>query len=207
MAEHVYNTYKSASEVLIGSLLQGTNINYLVHKACIHRSSADRQKHREYLEIKALNIRKELIDGAGLNRLRWAAKNGAWLTATPQRLNRTELSREEFRDNLLIQYDIVPLKLPTDCDGCGNKFLVPHDLSCPKGDLVLAWNNKAAKEWGSLSAQNLKSFCISYKPKINSRTIQDKSNRSASQIATEGQEYQVTQDREGEMGKTTFPNE
>ena len=27
----------------------------------------------------------------------------------------------------------MPLNLPTDCDGYGKKFLVPHALSCHKG--------------------------------------------------------------------------
>ena len=45
-AERVYNTYKSSSEVLAGSLLGGTNLNYVAYKACVRRVSADRCKHR-----------------------------------------------------------------------------------------------------------------------------------------------------------------
>ena len=90
------------------------------------------------MNIKALTRRKDMTDRAGLSFLRWAMENGTWLTVITQSLNGTELSREEFQDNIFLRYGIVPLNLPTDCDGCGKRFLVPHDLSCPKGGLVLA---------------------------------------------------------------------
>ena len=42
---------------------------------------------------------------------------------------------EELQDNLILRYIIVPLNFPTDGDGCGKKFLVPHSFSCPTGGL------------------------------------------------------------------------
>ena len=45
---------------------------------------------------------KELADKVGLNCLRQATDNGTWLTTIPNFLNGTELSREEFKDNLLL---------------------------------------------------------------------------------------------------------
>ena len=95
--------------------------------------------------MEALTRSKDLEYGAVLNRLWQATYNGAYLTAIPKQLNGTELSREEFQYNLLLEYGIVPLNLPTDCDGCGKKFSVTHALSCPKGGLVLAWHNNDAK--------------------------------------------------------------
>ena len=73
--------------------------------------------------------RKELADGAGLNRLRQATENGAWLTDITHHLNRCEISREEIQNNLLLQYGIFTLNLLTECDGCGKKFSVSHSLS------------------------------------------------------------------------------
>ena len=58
------------------------------------------------------------------------------------------------------------------CNGCGKKFLIEHALSCPKGGLVLAQHNDAAKEWGALGARALVLSAITYEPKINSRTVQ-----------------------------------
>ena len=128
-AECAYNTSKAASEVLVGSLLGGIYLNYVAHKGCVCRASSDRQKQRDLAEKAVILRRKELAGGVIQNRLRWATENGDWLTAIPHRLNVTDLSREEFQDNLIPQYGILTLNLPTDCDGCGKKFLVPHALS------------------------------------------------------------------------------
>ena len=171
-AYNAYNTSKAAIEVLVGSLLGDTNLNYVAHKGFVCRASANRWKQREIAEKEVILIRKELEDRVGLNCLRQATYNGAYLTAIPHRLNGMGFSWEEFQDNLLLWYGIVPLNIPTDCDGCGKKFSVPHALSCPKGGLVMAWHNDAAKEWGALSPQAINPIDISYKPKINSRTLQ-----------------------------------
>ena len=131
-----------------------------------------------------LSRRKDLADGAGLNRLRRSMENGVWITAIPHRLNVTELSWEEFEDNILLRYGIVPLNLSTDCDGCGQKFSVPYALSFPNGALVLARQNDAAKEWGALLARAINHSAISYEPKINSRTVQGERNRAGVRVAT-----------------------
>ena len=47
LAERAYNTSKASREVLIGSLLGGTDLNYVAHKGCICRASAVRRKQRE----------------------------------------------------------------------------------------------------------------------------------------------------------------
>ena len=130
--ERTYNTSKAASDVLVVSLLGGIDLNYVAHKGYVRRASHNRWKQRDIAEKAMFLIRKDIADGAGLNRLQQAMDNWAYLTAIPHRLNGMELSWEEFQDNLLLRYGIVPLNLPTDCDGCGKKFSVPHNLSCPK---------------------------------------------------------------------------
>ena len=50
--------------------------------------------------------------------------------------------------------------------------MIEHALSCPKGGLVLARHDDAAKEWGALRARDLVPIAITYEPKINSRTVQ-----------------------------------
>ena len=75
--------------------------------------------------------------------------------AVPHRLNGMELSREEFRDNLCLRYELMPQDIPATCNGCGKKFLIEHALSFPKGGLVLARHDDAAKEWGNLGARDL----------------------------------------------------
>ena len=90
--ERVYNTSKAAIEVLLGSLLGGTYLNYVAHKGCIGRASAGGRKQRELAEKAVISRRKEQADEAGLNFLRQATENGAWLTAIPHQLNGTEFS-------------------------------------------------------------------------------------------------------------------
>ena len=112
----------------------------------------------------------------------------------PHCLNGKKWSREEFQYNLLLQYGILPLNLPTDCDGCGKKFSVPHALSFPKGGLSLAQNNDAAKKWGALSARALNPSCISYEPIINIRTVQSERNRAEARVTTGELEGQVNEE-------------
>ena len=61
---------------------------------------------------------------------------------------------------------------PAYCFCCGKKFSIEHALSCPKGGLVLARHDNAAKEWGTLGSCDLVPSAITYEPKINSRTLQ-----------------------------------
>ena len=170
--ERAYNILKGAIEVLVSSLLGGTDLNYVLHKGCIHRASADRRNQRKISEKAALTRRKNLVDRAGMNHLQWATEIWQWITATPYRLNGPELSWEEFKDNLILLYGIVPLNLLVYYDGCGKKLLVRHDLSFPKGGLVLVHNNDAVKNWGALLAQTINLSAISYEPIINIRTVQ-----------------------------------
>ena len=101
----------------------------------------------------------------------------------------------------------MPLNLPTDCDGCVKKFPVQHDLSCPKGVLVLTRNDGAAKEWGALSAQSLNPSDISYKPEIHSRTVQGESHGAGDQFLTGSQEREENKDGEGATGQAKVPDD
>ena len=67
LAERAYNTPEAASEVLVGSFLGGTDLNYVAHKGCIRRVSADGRKQRDLAEKAVLSRQKELTDRAGLN--------------------------------------------------------------------------------------------------------------------------------------------
>ena len=48
LVEHAYNTSKSFSEFLVGSLLGGTDLNYVAHKSCVLRASADGRNQLEF---------------------------------------------------------------------------------------------------------------------------------------------------------------
>ena len=76
------------------------------------------------------------------------------------------------REAVLDRYGLMPQDIPANCDGCGKRFLIEHSLSCPKGGLVLAHHDDTAKEWGALGAWDFFPSAITYKPKINSKTVQ-----------------------------------
>ena len=59
----------------------------------------------------------------------------------------------------------MPQDILATCNGCGKKLSIKHAISCPKGDLVLAWHDDATKEWGALGARALVPSSISYKTK------------------------------------------
>ena len=90
----------------------------------------------------------------------------------------------------------MPQDIPATCDGCGKKFSIEHALSCPKGCLVLAWNDDAAKEWGALGCRALVPSAITYEPKINSRTVQGE--RTGAVARQEGGEAYGSTDTVGE---------
>ena len=117
------------------------------------------------MELAELARQKYLADGQERNRLHRDTRNGAWLSAVPPCLKGTELSREEFRDNLCLRYGLMPQDIPTACDGCGKSFLIEHAISCPKGGLILARHDDAAKEWGALVARYLAPSAITYEPR------------------------------------------
>ena len=80
----------------------------------------------------------------------------------------------------------MPQDIPTTCDGFGKKFSIEHVLSCLKGGLILARHDDAAKEWGALGSWDLVPSAITYKPKINSRTVQGE--RTGAEVRHEGGE-------------------
>ena len=124
-----------------------------------------------HVKLGEIARQKELAVVQERNLLHRATRNGSRLSAVPHRLNGTELSWDKFWDNLLLRYGMMHQDITTTCNGCGKKFLIEHVLSCPKGGLVLERHDDAAKEWGTLGALALVPSAITYKPKINSRTV------------------------------------
>ena len=171
-SESAYNTSKADRRELVHSLLGGSVLNYLGHRACVRKSSQSARRTKMSVELAEIFERQDLAGGRDKKRVHRATRNRAWLSAVPHSLNGTELSQEEFRDNLRLRYGLMPQDIPAICDGCGNKFLIEHALSCPKEGLVRARHDAIAKEWGALGARDLIPRAITYKPKIISRTVQ-----------------------------------
>ena len=93
-------------------------------------------------------------------------KTGTWLSVILNCFDGTELSREEFQDNLAIRYGLRPRGLPKRCDGCREPFTVEHGLSCKKGGFVGQRHDDVCEELAHLCLMALTLSRISSEPKI-----------------------------------------
>lgn len=94
-------------------------------------------------------------------------ETGAWLSVLPSTVNGTELSRQEFRDSLYLRYALTPPDLPSLCDGCGQKFSVPHALDCPNGGLIIARHNELRDELCDLAVRAIGRPAVRDEPLIH----------------------------------------
>ena len=111
-AESVYNTSKAASRELVDSLLGGSALTYVGHRACVRKASLATRRAKMHVDLGDMARQKELAGGEERNRLHRATRNGAWLSDVPHCLSGTELSQEEFRDNLCLRYGLMPQDIP-----------------------------------------------------------------------------------------------
>ena len=170
-ADSSYNIYKAASGELVDSLLRGSSLNYVGHRAFLRKESFAARRAKMHIKLGELSRRKDIAGGQERNRINRETRNGAWLSAVTHRLNGTELSRDEFQDNLWLRYGMMTQDTPATCNGCGKRFSIEHALSCPKVELVLERHEKATKEWVVLGARALVLGDITYETKINIRTV------------------------------------
>jgi hypothetical protein len=70
-------------------------------------------------------------------RLARCCSTGAWLTARPDTLERTDLSAQEWHDGVFLRYGMTPPGLPATCDGCNLPNSTNHALNCPFGGLII----------------------------------------------------------------------
>ncbi len=151
---------------LVKSLRDGSALD--VNGFCASASKKRRAKHKEKTkdaEI-AFTVLTARLPAAETRKLKRAKETGAWLTATPNRLNGTKLAGDEFHDGLCLWYNFPPKSLPPKCDGCGHNFSVPHAMSCKKGGLVLICHNDVKDEWNHLCSQAFTPSNVSDEPFI-----------------------------------------
>ena len=86
------------------SLLGGSALNYIGHRACVRRASAGASREMKLVELGDMDRKKELAGGQDRKRFHRATRNGAWLSAIPHHINSTELSQEE--DGIIFASDM-----------------------------------------------------------------------------------------------------
>ncbi len=93
---------------------------------------------------------------------------GIWLSVIPTRMNGTNLSANEWRDNTRLRYNLKPLDMPQLCDGCMCPMTVEHALSCKKGGLVHIRHDDVADEWRHLCGTATTFSKVTREPRIYS---------------------------------------
>jgi hypothetical protein len=133
-----------------------------------------------------LSAIKSAASQMAVRRIERAKLTGAWLTVMPDKLNGTVLSAEEFRDSLRLRFGLTPSSLPSQCDGCGQRFTVEHAMTCRKGGMIISRHNDVCAEWGHLCAQALSPSAVSDEPLINSgRDYQAEADATGTEVGPE----------------------
>ena len=135
-AVHVHETSLRATSHLVTSMVdKDAYLNLEDHHECLVRwGQYGREAH--------LKCKQKFVDARGIDKPAvkrrdiLAGAAGIWLSVIPNRLNGNSLSAEEFRDNLRLRYNLLPLDMPQLCDGCGALMTVEHALCCKVGGLV-----------------------------------------------------------------------
>jgi hypothetical protein len=177
-AELNYGVSKRAVEELVKSMVTGTRLSLAEHRSKVRVSSTWGRGEQICSEEAANTRRANELGLREKHRLQRACNSGIWLSVLPNRFNGTVLSAEEFRDNLRLRYNLLPLDLPEKCDGCGAGFSVDHALSCKVGGLVHIRHDDVAQEFGFLCGKAFKPSRVSFEPLINTRGARDEERRT-----------------------------
>ncbi|KAL7478637.1 hypothetical protein ACHAW6_004392 [Cyclotella cf. meneghiniana] len=79
-----------------------------------------------------------------------ATTGGAGLSTILDRFSGTELTKDEWFDNVAIRYGRCPTNLTDQCDGCGVGLMLEHGLSCKRSGLIGIRHNDVCDEWAHL---------------------------------------------------------
>ena len=165
-AARLYQTSTEATALLVNSLTSNSHLDNEAHAGCVRGAGTAARKER-------IADGKEVVEDISQRRgpkvrkrLERMMETGAWLTAIPDRMSGTELSFQEWHDNISLRYGMVPRGLPRKCDGCGAGFTVEHGLNCKKGGLVSLRHNDVRDEWAHLCGLALGESRVTTEPLI-----------------------------------------
>jgi hypothetical protein len=162
----LHQSSTDACELLVKALLENGELCADGHKACVREAGDRARKVRIKEEEVSLDEMKKRDGRKVAKRLDRTGETGAWLSCIPNRFDGTELSSEEFFDNLAIRYGLRPRGLPERCDGCDEPFSVEHGLGCTKGGFVRQRHDDVCEEWAHLCSMALTASRISSEPEI-----------------------------------------
>ncbi len=159
---------KAITSTLTNSLLAGSPFDFQLYRQEASNTRSKLKSERDAAHAAALKAQTASLSRKEQRLFQRAGQTGIWLTMAPNSMNGTDLSAEEFRDNLCLRYGIDPPKLPSKCDGCGVPFTLEHALCCSKGGHPIIRHNDLCKEWHALCAQALTPSAVTDEPLIHS---------------------------------------
>ncbi len=116
-APHLHQCSMDASNVFVKALHNGGGLNAEAHKAVVKAARNAACKARLKGEEESLEGLKSSGGRKMAKHLGQMGETRAWLSDIPNHFDGTELSREEFQDNLAICYGLSPRGLPERCNG------------------------------------------------------------------------------------------
>jgi hypothetical protein len=144
---HVHETSLHTTSHLVASMVdRDACLDLEDHHDCVVRWGL-------YSHTEHLGRERKFVDAWGVDKpaaKRWdilASAPGLWLSVIPDHLHGNSLSAEEFRDNLRLRYNFLPLNMPQLCNGCGVPMTVKHALCCKVSGLVHIRHDDLADEW------------------------------------------------------------
>ena len=184
-----YLTSKAMTASLSSSLVEGVDMDAMGYRM---ESNRTLQESKAIQEVELASTLESLLVVAppdDQRRMKRSQETGTWLTATPSLDYGTALSRTEFRDAILcLCHGLIPLDLPTKCDGCPStkNFTMGHAFQCKKGGLVLARHDEMAAEWHQLCSQALTPSAVTDEPIIPIYQNQDVDKEGEQEPALRG---------------------
>ena len=101
-----------------------------------------------------------------------------WINVVPRTANNSVLGKDEFRDMIMLRYQITPKDLPTVCDGCGKKHSLHHALQCIKGGLIGGRYDDYRDDLGLVAGQAYSPSSIRDDPRVKKgRETEDRSKK------------------------------
>ena len=165
-AAPLYSTSVEATSMLTGTLLRNEPISVEAHRNCVRTAGAKHRKTRHDGEVAFHTALMERSPPKVKKRMERSTAAGAWLSTIPDRFSGTELTKDEWLDNVAIRYGRRPANLPDFCDGCGAGLTLDHGLSCKRGGLVGIRHDDARDEWAHLCSIALTDSRVVIEPTI-----------------------------------------
>jgi hypothetical protein len=117
-APRVHQVSVAATKHLTASLVDD-KVSFDLQLHTTTARTASHEAHRARIEDEMIALtRRGRVNASVSRRDKRNCSNGAWLTVIPNKLNGTDLARDEWRDSVRLRYNEAPQGMQSHCDGC-----------------------------------------------------------------------------------------